>query len=209
MRPSQKPNRPRGRGSRRPGGSSGNNVNRVFESNGPEGKVRGTPQQIIDKYLSLARDAQTADNRVIAENFYQHAEHYSRLLAESVNARQEQRRDNPQPDHDRQPDTDGERSAAPNAPASQPVRADDQPRERPGRNDQRPPRESEVSGLTTIDAGSANDTSLLVDSNEMSASQPRRRRRGNGTSSSDSQAQDDSQGQAQVKAPVEAETQPE
>lgn len=219
MRPSQKPNRTRGRGNRRPGGGSGNNVNRVFESNGPEGKVRGTPQQIIEKYLSMARDSQTSDNRVMAENFFQHAEHYQRLLAESMNARQEQRRDNPQPDRDRQPDIDGERSAAPNVPASQPVRADDQPREKSGRNDQRQPRESEVSGLTTIDAGPANDSSLLVDSDETSASQPRRRRRGNGTSAStsastsdssgDSQAQDDSQVQAQAKTPAEADTQPE
>ena len=63
MRPSQKSNRPRGRGNRRPNGS---NINRVFESAGPDGKVRGTPQQIMDKYLSLARDAQTQDNRVAA-----------------------------------------------------------------------------------------------------------------------------------------------
>ena len=203
MRPSQKPNRTRGRGNRRP---NGNNVNRVFESNGPEGKVRGTPQQIIEKYLSMARDSQTADNRVMAENFFQHAEHYQRLLAESMNARQEQRRDNPQPGQDRQPDVDGE--AAPSAPASPPARADDPQRDRPGRNDHRPPREPEVSGLTTIDAGPVNDSSLLVDSDEISASQPRRRRRGNGASTGESQAQGKSQeqGQEQDATPAEADT---
>ena len=45
--------------------SLGNVVNRVFDSSGPEGKVRGTPQQIIDKYLVLARDAQLSGDRVI------------------------------------------------------------------------------------------------------------------------------------------------
>ncbi|MDH3262407.1 MAG: DUF4167 domain-containing protein [Paracoccaceae bacterium] len=61
----------------------GNIVNRVFDSSGPEGKVRGTPQQIIDKYLTLARDAQLSNDRVAAENFQQHAEHYARLLGEA------------------------------------------------------------------------------------------------------------------------------
>lgn len=62
----------------------GNIVNRVFDSSGPEGKVRGTPQQIIEKYQMLARDAQLSNDRVSAENFLQHAEHYTRLLAEAM-----------------------------------------------------------------------------------------------------------------------------
>ncbi|MDE0524448.1 MAG: DUF4167 domain-containing protein, partial [Boseongicola sp.] len=53
--------------------SMGNVVNRVFDSSGPEGKVRGTPQQIIDKYNLMARDAQLSNDRVAAENFQQHA----------------------------------------------------------------------------------------------------------------------------------------
>lgn len=69
-----KQNRPR---------SLGNIVNRVFDSSGPEGKVRGTPQQIIEKYLLLARDAQLSNDRVASENFMQHAEHYIRMLAEA------------------------------------------------------------------------------------------------------------------------------
>ncbi|VDC30151.1 DUF4167 domain-containing protein [Pseudogemmobacter humi] len=63
--------------------SLGNIVNRVFDSSGPEGKVRGTPQQIIEKYQMLARDAQLSNDRVAAENFLQHAEHYTRMLAEA------------------------------------------------------------------------------------------------------------------------------
>lgn len=69
-----KANRPR---------SIGNIINRVFDSSGPDGKVRGTPQQIIEKYLFLARDAQLSNDRVAAENFLQHAEHYTRLLSEA------------------------------------------------------------------------------------------------------------------------------
>ena len=72
-------NRPSGGG----GGGGGNVVNRVFDSSGPESKVRGTPQQIIDKYNQLARDAHLSNDRIAAENFQQHAEHYLRLLSEA------------------------------------------------------------------------------------------------------------------------------
>lgn len=61
----------------------GNIINRVFDSSGPEGKVRGTPQQIIEKYLMLARDAQLSNDRVAEQSFLQHAEHYTRLLGEA------------------------------------------------------------------------------------------------------------------------------
>ena len=73
--------------------SVGNIINRVFDSSGPEGKVRGTPQQIIDKYNQLARDSQLSNDRVSTENFQQHAEHYVRLLSEAqreMDARREQ-----------------------------------------------------------------------------------------------------------------------
>jgi hypothetical protein len=178
MRASQKPNRTRGRGSRKPTGS---NVNRVYESSGPEGKVRGTPQQIIEKYLSLARDAQTSGHRVVAENFLQHAEHYQRILVEAMGARQE-RRDTQQPGLEPpsadQPEgfashTDGEEAAAADLGRQQ---HDGSARD-DGRRDGREPRESEVSGLTTINSGQGDTGSLLVDAEELSASQPRRRRR--------------------------------
>ncbi|MBL4750746.1 MAG: DUF4167 domain-containing protein [Amylibacter sp.] len=64
-------------------GNPANVLNRVFDSAGPEGKVRGTPQQIIDKYQSLAHDATLAGDRVAAENFLQHSEHYSRMLTDA------------------------------------------------------------------------------------------------------------------------------
>ena len=71
--------------------SMGNIVNRVFDSSGPEGKVRGTPQQIIDKYNQLARDAQLGNDRVATENFQQHAEHYLRMLSEAQREQNERR----------------------------------------------------------------------------------------------------------------------
>jgi hypothetical protein len=68
-------------------------MTRVFESNGPDVKIRGTPSHIAEKYLQLARDAQSSGDPVAAENYYQHAEHYFRLIA----AAQEQfRQSNPQ-----------------------------------------------------------------------------------------------------------------
>ncbi len=86
----------------------GNIVNRVFESAGPDGKVRGTPQQIIDKYQALARDAQVAGDRVAAENYLQHSEHYSRLLGEAQRQQSEQRFGNERDDAPRGDEQDSE-----------------------------------------------------------------------------------------------------
>lgn len=69
----------------------GNIINRVFESAGPDGKVRGTPQQIIDKYQALARDAQVSGDRVAAESFLQYSEHYTRILGEAQRQQMENR----------------------------------------------------------------------------------------------------------------------
>jgi Domain of unknown function (DUF4167) len=68
------------------GGGNNNNNNRKgpnpltrsYESNGPDVKVRGTAQHIAEKYMTLARDAQSSGDRVMAENYLQHAEHYNR-----------------------------------------------------------------------------------------------------------------------------------
>ncbi|WP_313352054.1 DUF4167 domain-containing protein, partial [Paracoccus sp. (in: a-proteobacteria)] len=79
--------------------SLGNIVNRVFDSSGPEGKVRGTPQQIIEKYLTLARDAQLSNDRVAEQSFLQHAEHYTRLLGEAQRE-QAERQSHQQPNRD-------------------------------------------------------------------------------------------------------------
>lgn len=90
--------------------SLGNVVNRVFDSNGPEGKVRGTPQQIIDKYSQLARDAALGNDRVAAENFQQHAEHYLRMLAEAQREQDQRREQQERENRDRQAQRDRERA---------------------------------------------------------------------------------------------------
>jgi len=59
-----------------------NRINQVFDSNGPDGRVRGTAQQIVEKFTSLARDAQAAGDKVLMQNYFQHAEHYQRLVNE-------------------------------------------------------------------------------------------------------------------------------
>ncbi|TNE40828.1 MAG: DUF4167 domain-containing protein [Alphaproteobacteria bacterium] len=66
-----------------------NNGNRTYDSNGPDGKIRGTATQVYDKYIALATDASTAGDRVAAENYYQHAEHYFRIIAANNLAKQE------------------------------------------------------------------------------------------------------------------------
>ena len=72
-------NNRRGRsGRRRQGG--GNNPNRSIDSQGPEVKIRGTAQQVYDKYTALARDAFSSGDRIRGESLQQHAEHYYRML---------------------------------------------------------------------------------------------------------------------------------
>ncbi len=79
MRPGLSNRRPRhNRGNVRRGGS--NQGSRALDSNGPDIKIRGTASQIFDKYLALARDATSAGDRIKAENYLQHAEHYYRIL---------------------------------------------------------------------------------------------------------------------------------
>ena len=108
MRNGQK--RMRGRGGGGGGGGGGGNNNnhrkgqnpltRVYESNGPDVKIRGTASHIAEKYMQLARDAQTSGDPVAAENYFQHAEHYFRLIA----AAQEQfRQQNPYYNQQQQP----------------------------------------------------------------------------------------------------------
>lgn len=83
MRPTQQNRRMRGRNNNGGPRKSTNVLNRSYESNGPDIKVRGTAQHVAEKYAQLARDAQSSGDRVMAENYFQHAEHYNRLIAEA------------------------------------------------------------------------------------------------------------------------------
>ena len=91
MRPQQQNRRMRGRNNNGGGGNNNNNNNnnrkgpnpltRNYESNGPDVKIRGSAQQIAEKYATLARDCHSSGDRVMAENYLQHAEHYNRIIA--------------------------------------------------------------------------------------------------------------------------------
>jgi hypothetical protein len=94
MRNGQNKQRMRNRNNNNNNNRRGQNpMTRVYESNGPDIKISGTASHIAEKYLQLARDARSSGDPVAAENYYQHAEHYFRLIA----AAQEQFRQNQQP----------------------------------------------------------------------------------------------------------------
>jgi hypothetical protein len=88
MRPNQN-NKNRQRGRNNNGGRKHvNPLSRNFESNGPDVKVRGNAAHVAEKYLQLARDAQSSGDPVLAENYLQHAEHYFRIVAAAQQAQQ-------------------------------------------------------------------------------------------------------------------------
>ena len=70
-----------GRGRGRGTNGGGFNPNRTYDSSGPEVKIRGSAAHVYEKYLQLARDANSSGDRVMAENYLQHAEHYYRIMA--------------------------------------------------------------------------------------------------------------------------------
>ena len=83
------------------------NRNHVFDSNGPDLRIRGTAQQLFEKYLQLGRDATSSGDRVMAEGYFQHAEHYFRILNAIAQAAQ-QSQANQQQHHQRRHHSDGE-----------------------------------------------------------------------------------------------------
>ncbi len=105
--------RMRGRGHRPGGGGGGGggggaprhhaggsgaplNRNHVFDSSGPDLRIRGTAQQLFEKYLQLGRDATSSGDRVMAESYFQHAEHYFRILNAMAQAVQQNQPGGPQ-----------------------------------------------------------------------------------------------------------------
>ena len=89
--PNSRRGRGRGNGGGGGGGGGGGNPNRrqnvplrhqTFDSNGPDVRIRGNAFQVHEKYLALARDAQSSGDRVAAENYLQHAEHYYRIICQ-------------------------------------------------------------------------------------------------------------------------------
>jgi hypothetical protein len=84
------------------------NRNHVFDSNGPDLRIRGTAQQLFEKYLQLGRDATSSGDRVMAEGYFQHAEHYFRII-NAINQAQQQN----QPHSQNQGQNQGQQNAPP------------------------------------------------------------------------------------------------
>jgi hypothetical protein len=94
MRPGQQNKRGRGRNNNNNNNNNnfrkgGNPLTRTYDSSGPDVKIRGTAQTIAEKYAALARDAQSSGDRVMAENYLQHAEHYNRIILAAQQQMQE------------------------------------------------------------------------------------------------------------------------
>jgi Domain of unknown function (DUF4167) len=115
----------RGRGHRPGGGGGGGgnpmrhngggiplNRNHVFDSNGPDMRVRGTAQQLFEKYLQLGRDATSGGDRVMAESYFQHAEHYFRII-NAMNQAAQQNQQNGQAAQPRRPYMNGDDGGQP------------------------------------------------------------------------------------------------
>lgn len=125
------------------GGGHVRNMNvrgQVFDSNGPEGRIRGNAHQVMEKYLALARDAASQGDRHAAENFYQHAEHYFRLInAYNQNNGQRRPQNLPTPAEDQaeMPAEDDENDANGNGPMQSRGRDDYDNSDNRGRSDNR------------------------------------------------------------------------
>ena len=175
---------------RRSGGNNNNNPNpnRHYESNGPDVRIRGSAQQILDKYLQYARDAQTSGDRVKAEALFQHAEHYARIVAvfekqkeearlerearEAAKAeeraqREAERTEAAQDDSDADAGDQQDGSAA----ASDEVVAEDRPR----RRSRKPRNEGDVESADTAGSDGA-ETPGTVDAATEADEKPKRRR---------------------------------
>lgn len=108
----------------------------TFDSNGPSVKIRGNAYQVFERYLALAREAQSSGDRIAAENFYQHAEHYFRVMNANGEAFRQQQQQQQQMPVDSEPmEGEGEQpeeahfvqiQPAPPPPPPPPMQDDDQ-----------------------------------------------------------------------------------
>jgi hypothetical protein len=154
MRPGQQNRRQRGRNNGGGGNNNNNNNNqrrhqnplaRSYESSGPDVKIRGNAQHIAEKYAQLARDALSSGDRVLAESYLQHAEHYNRIIAAAM-AQMPQQNDHSRRDWDDDADEDGDDDDQPQQDAQpEPVQANgngSQPHAQREQRAERPEREN-------------------------------------------------------------------
>ncbi|WP_245453409.1 DUF4167 domain-containing protein [Aquibium carbonis] len=110
-----------------------NPLTRSYESNGPDVKIRGSAQQIAEKYSTLARDAHSAGDRVMAENYLQHAEHYNRIIMAAQGAMPAPA---PRDQRDEFDDEDGDESGDQNYGNQQPESRQPEMRQNDGRQNE-------------------------------------------------------------------------
>jgi len=165
----------RQRGRNRRSGGGGNNPNRHFESNGPDVKIRGSAQQVLDKYLQYARDAQTSGDRVMSEAYFQHAEHYQRLLS-AMQPKEKPKRDRDERDDETAQDGEADADEKADAEAGDGA-GDNEKSEKPRRGRSRSRRSKDESGETSQDDSSQSDPLKVIDGDDASDEAPKPRRR--------------------------------
>ena len=183
---------------RRSGGSNNSNnnnnnnpnPNRHYESNGPDVRIRGSAQQILDKYLQYARDAHTSGDRVKAEALFQHAEHYARIVAVFEKQKDEARvereareaakaEERAQRDAERAAQTDSEEGSDPSGDqvAATDGGSDETAVEsKPRRRSRKPREENGSEALKVIDGDDADAPEPVEASADTEAEKPKRRR---------------------------------
>jgi len=170
---------------RRSGGNNNNNnpnPNRHYESNGPDVRIRGSAQQILDKYLQYARDAQTSGDRVKAEALFQHAEHYARIVAvfekqkeearlerEAREAAKAEERAQREAERAAQAEAEGDTESEPTEGASAEASGDDEAPAKPRRRSRKPREENGADS-------DASDTPEPVEASAEDGEKPKRRR---------------------------------
>ena len=101
----------------------------TFESSGPSIKIRGNAYQVFERYIALAREAATSGDRIAAENYYQHAEHYFRVMNANGDGQGNQQPPRPMTpaDNEMRPELDSDQSDQPGDVAPQPPESGFQP----------------------------------------------------------------------------------
>ncbi|MEH6693782.1 MAG: DUF4167 domain-containing protein [Hyphomonas sp.] len=166
--------RSRGR-NRRSGGNNNNNnhnnPNRHYESVGPDVKIRGSAQQVLEKYQQYARDAHTSGDRVLSEAYFQFAEHYQRIVAKQMEAKDRQQpqqrngrddRDNRRDDRDNRNDSSDDDSGSDDSNEEATVQVTSRSRQDENRDDRDNDRDTDddkPDSLKVIDASKDSDSS--------------------------------------------------
>ena len=186
----QRKRRRRSGGSNNSNNNSTANPNRHYESNGPDVRIRGSAQQILDKYLQYARDAHTSGDRVKAEALFQHAEHYARIVAvfekqkeevrlerearDAAKAEERAQRDAERTTHDDDSESSDEQASTVETADTGSVEAASE--SKPRRRSRKPRDENGSEDLKVIDGDDADAPQPVETSDDAVLEKPKRRR---------------------------------